>query len=242
MNTLGERLRKAREDAGLSQTELAEKIGIKSSSGVISNWERDLNKPDADKIVRLCEVLKISASYLLDYYGKSDFQCTLSEQEHIKKLRSLDGYGKKAVNSVLDVEYDRCKHDLEVADEIVPYIPKVYYSQGASAGAGEYLFEGMYTSEIMLPDTPINRKADYVLSVVGSSMEPTYYDGDKLLVKKQDSVDIGEIGIFIVNGQSYVKEFGTDRLISHNKQYQDIIPSEFDDFRCMGKVLGTIKQ
>lgn len=108
MNKFGERLRKAREDSNLSQAELAEKIGIKPSSGVISNWERDLNKPDADKIVKLCEVLNISASYLLDYYGKSDFQCTLSEQDHIKKYRSLDSYGKRVINAALDIEFERC--------------------------------------------------------------------------------------------------------------------------------------
>lgn len=66
MNTLGERIKKARESNNFSQTELAALIGIKSSSGIISNRERALNKPDAEKIFKLCNVLKISLSYLLD--------------------------------------------------------------------------------------------------------------------------------------------------------------------------------
>ena len=49
MNTLGERIKKARESNNLSQTELSALIGIKSSSGIISNRERTLNKPDAEK-------------------------------------------------------------------------------------------------------------------------------------------------------------------------------------------------
>ncbi|MBF1077882.1 MAG: helix-turn-helix transcriptional regulator [Solobacterium sp.] len=49
MNTLGERNKKARESNNLSQTELSALIGIKSSSGIISNRERTLNKPDAEK-------------------------------------------------------------------------------------------------------------------------------------------------------------------------------------------------
>lgn len=241
MNTLGERIKKARENLGISQAELANLIEVKASSGVISNWERDLNKPDAEKIIKLCEVLKVSASYLLDYYGNSEFQCTISEQEHIKKLRALDAYGKKAVNSVLDIEYERCNYEAEIAEEPMTYIPRVYYSQGASAGYGEYLIDGMDASEIMLPDTPKNRKSDYVINVDGDSMEPTFSDGDKLLVQHTESVNVGEIGIFIIDGQSYVKEFGEDRLISHNPKYPDIIPSEYSDFRCVGKVIGVMK-
>lgn len=110
--SLGERIRKARDAKGLKQSELAEMIEVKSA-GVISNWEKDINKPDADKIIKLCEVLGISASYLLDYYGNT-ISVSLEEQEHIKKLRSLDPYGKKAVTTLLDIEYERCnKNELE---------------------------------------------------------------------------------------------------------------------------------
>ncbi|MBQ5333359.1 MAG: helix-turn-helix transcriptional regulator [Oscillospiraceae bacterium] len=104
--SLGERIRKARDSKGLKQSELAELIEVKSA-GVISNWEKDINKPDADKIIKLCEVLGISASYLLDYYGNS-ISVSIEEQEHIKKYRSLDPYGQKAVTSVLDIEFERC--------------------------------------------------------------------------------------------------------------------------------------
>ncbi len=64
MSTLGERIRFAREQKGILQNELAKLIGIKSSA-VISNWEKDINKPDAEKIVRLCDVLDVSVSFLL---------------------------------------------------------------------------------------------------------------------------------------------------------------------------------
>ena len=57
MSTLGERIKTARESKGYLQSDLAKLIGVKSS-GVISNWEKDLNKPDAEKIVKICEVLR----------------------------------------------------------------------------------------------------------------------------------------------------------------------------------------
>ena len=184
-------------------------------------------------VKHLMDILKVDANYLWqdEMTGSTSLIVSSDEWNHIKKLRTLDAYGKKAVNSVLDIEYERCNYETEIAEEPITYIPRVYYSQGASAGYGEYLIDGMDASEIMLPDTPKNRKSDYVINVDGDSMEPTFYDGDKLLVQHTDCV----------KGQSYVKEFGEDRLISHNKNYPDIIPSEYSDFRCAGKVIGIMK-
>ena len=63
MSTIGSRLKESREKKGLLQSELAKMIGVKSS-GVISNWEQDINKPNADKMIELCQVLGISLSNL----------------------------------------------------------------------------------------------------------------------------------------------------------------------------------
>lgn len=91
MNTLGQRIKKARENAGLMQSELAAKIGVKSS-GVISNWETDKSKPDADKIVLLCNVLGVSCSYLLDYYGSEELSSR--EQRLVGLFREMNEEGQ----------------------------------------------------------------------------------------------------------------------------------------------------
>ena len=108
MSRLGERIKKARELNNLSQTELAALIGIKSSSRIISNRGRNLNKPDIEKIFRLCNVLKISLSYLLNWYGDSEFQIIFTVQSLIKKYSSLDSHIKEAINNLLEVEYEYC--------------------------------------------------------------------------------------------------------------------------------------
>lgn len=105
MQTLGSRIREARERKGLLQSELATLVGVKSS-GIISNWEKDVNKPDSDKLVRLCKALDVSASYILDYSG-SDFVVTTSEQEIIEKYRTLDDHGKRVVDFLLNEEAAR---------------------------------------------------------------------------------------------------------------------------------------
>lgn len=61
--TLGEKLWRLREEKGMSQDELAEKLDV--SRQTISNWERDKALPDAEKLKRLCEALGICADDLL---------------------------------------------------------------------------------------------------------------------------------------------------------------------------------
>ena len=231
--SLGERIRKARDSKGLKQSELAEMIEVKSA-GVISNWEKDINKPDADKIIKLCEVLGISASYLLDYYGNS-ISVSIEEQEHIKKYRTLDPYGKKAVTSILDIEFERCTYIPEPNREELIEV-SINYAP-VSAGFGDELEDYEQWEKASVPLTPESRKADFILVVDGDSMEPKFHNGDYILVRKQPAVDIGQIGIFGVDGKGYVKKYGGDKLISLNKKYSDIPLNE--DSRCFGLVLGV---
>lgn len=70
-------------------------------------------------------------------------------------------------------------------------------------------------------------------------MKPTYYDGDVLLVEMTDHIDIGEIGIFLVDGQSYVKQRGRTELISLNKDHENVPLTP--DSRCMGRVIARLE-
>jgi len=54
-------------------------------------------------------------------------------------------------------------------------------------------------------------------------MEPIYYDDDIVLVKKQDAVEIGQVGIFVLDGSGFIKKYNGDRLISLNEKYDDIL-------------------
>ena len=233
--SLGERIRKARDSKGLKQSELAELIEVKSA-GVISNWEKDINKPDADKIIKLCEVLGISASYLLDYYGNS-ISVSIEEQEHIKKYRSLDPYGQKAVTSVLDIEFERCLEAKQKKKQHTRLID--FIDIPVSAGIGTYLDDERREQKEII-DSDLADRADFILRIDGDSMEPKYHSGEYVFVKKQDAVDIGQICIYYVDGNGYMKKYGGDRLISLNSRYDDILFSEYDidEIKCFGLVLG----
>ena len=159
------------------------------------------------------------------------------ELKMLHKYRALDAHSKKIVDFVIDEEYERF---IESADKSEPpHTIRIKHSTyKASAGFGFDLEDRDEWDEIDIPDTPEARDADFAVTIFGNSMEPIYHDNDIVLVKIQDRVNIGETGIFVVNGQGYIKQYGGDRLISVNSEYDDIVFTEGDYIKCAGKVIG----
>lgn len=232
--SLAENLKIARRQKGYKQEELAALLN--KSKSVISNWERGENKPDADALFELCDILDVDANYLLGWVDNG-FSITPSEKAHIKKYRSLDGRGKNVVDKVLELEYEQVQESYQLKE--ASYTQLRYYETGQpSAGLGNYLPESIEASTIMVHDSPLASKADFVLKVDGNSMSPKYQDGDLVLVKSQDDVDLDEIGIFVVDGEAFIKQRKQDRLHSLNPAYPDVLLSEEASVKCFGKVLG----
>ena len=115
------------------------------------------------------------------------------------------------------------------------------YDMPVSAGVGEFL-SGDALSEITIPDLPRTQEADFALRISGNSMEPKYRNGDVLLVQNCESVEEGELGIFILDGSGYFKKYGGDRLISLNSSYAPIMLKDFRDVSCCGRVVGKLKK
>jgi repressor LexA len=245
--TFGERIKEARKIQCLTQKQLANLIGAKHNS--ISDWENNKNRPDPDTIELLCGVLKITPNYLL---SSSEDDFSPKEKRIIKKYRFITEHspeGAATVDTVLNREYsivEQLKEQKERIEELeAENTPQqriiAYYQRLASAGSGDYLFDDIPTDFIRVKSTAISRQADFVIGVNGRSMEDTYHDGDRVFVKKLPEIDIGDIGVFTRGNDCFIKELGTDRLISHNQDkdaYPDIPAS--DDIRLVGKVLGLV--
>lgn len=61
---LGEKLKTARKNAGLTQEQLSTKLGV--SRQAITKWESDKGLPDIDNLRLISNLLNISIDYLLD--------------------------------------------------------------------------------------------------------------------------------------------------------------------------------
>lgn len=254
---IGYRIKEARENQGLTQTELGKIVGVTGSA--ITNYENETSHPKEPIMYKLIEALKVDANYLFQdcvKLPKEANDVTLAEYEHIKKYRLISTHspdGASVVDTVLDREYAIAEKlreqkeqlekvqrmDMEVAEEIVPRRIIAYYGKIAAAGKS-YGFEDVLAGTLECPLTDESERADYAIGVSGDSMEPTFFDGDIVYVAKNSIPEIGDIGIFQKDNGIYIKEVGENELISHNSQYKPIVNN--GDILCLGKVVGKAEE
>ena len=103
--------------------------------------------------------------------------------------------------------------------------------------------ERLSQSEIVCIDESIlPEDITFGVRISGDSMEPEFHDGQIAWILQQESVANGEIGIFALNGEAYIKKLQNDKdgifLISLNEKYAPIKVSENDRLDIFGKVLG----
>lgn len=234
----GDKLKKARISAKLKQSDLA-KI-LDTTNTTISNWENNVSKPDVDTIEYICGALNVPASYFFNTPDSVTPILTITEQAHIKKYRTLDEHGKKLVDNVLNLECERVEATRTPVIPISNIITLSEFEQPVSAGKGVYLGDGSQTITREVPSNELTSKADFILRVSGDSMEPEFSNDDRILIKRQCDLKAGDIGIFILNGEGYVKKYMGDKLVSLNPDYKDIYFSEYDNIECKGLVLGKL--
>ena len=71
--TLGEKIRNAREDMDLSQSDMAKLIPMNQSN--YSKIERNIQEPNIEQLKKICQILKLDPRYLLDL-GEFEFIST----------------------------------------------------------------------------------------------------------------------------------------------------------------------
>lgn len=84
---LGKQIKKRRQEAQLSQEELAERVYV--SRQTISNWENDKSYPDVNSLVLLSEIFQISLDNLIK--GDIEVMKDVIQKEEIEKMNR---YGK----------------------------------------------------------------------------------------------------------------------------------------------------
>ena len=207
--------------------------------------------------------LRILSNYfntVVDYWVSDDvtdpnawkangFVVDTKEMGHIQKYRLLDPEWKEAVDNVLNIGYRQHKEkeardtireqqeEMEAAEEIGPeiYFITPCFLSPMSAGTGQIAGDEYPENYKLIKEPP--RGTSYIASVSGDSMEPNYHDGDKLFIHACTEIKVGQIGVFYMDGQQWIKELGNGVLISHNSKYT---PRQFtDDIQCQGLVLGV---
>lgn len=81
-----ERLKDLRKQAGLTQVDVAEKLGI--SQPAYASWERGVKKPTQENLVKIAQILNVSVDYLV---GNSEKKS--DELDNIELLFRMNSNG-----------------------------------------------------------------------------------------------------------------------------------------------------
>ena len=80
--TLGTMIAELRKQKGMTQLELAEKMGVTDKA--VSKWERDLSCPDINSIPNLAEILGVSVEELMQ--SKKETEAPVSKVSEIMEV------------------------------------------------------------------------------------------------------------------------------------------------------------
>ena len=263
--TIGERLRYIRKvKLGFKNCDdFGAKIGLSGSN--IRNIENGRINITDRVISNLCNVFYINEDWLRNGGPDEEIFVEMTQDEELEKCtqmlldsdgdliadliknfivvyQNLDSNSKQVLKNVANELLQPKKNETAQAEPVVSEPLHIemrlinYYYRLASAGTGQLIFDMPPTKRIEIPNMPAYKRADYAIGVNGNSMFPVYKDGDTLLIEMTDEIEIGEIGIFLVDGESYVKKLGNGELISLNPEFKNITLTESS--RCMGKVIG----
>lgn len=217
-----DKLKQKREELSLEQKELAKFIGV--SKQAYFKWERGLSKPTRANIAKLEKVLKVPKGYL-------------NEDEISSLYKQLTGPNQEKVLIYVQ-DLVSSQKIMNISENCSEY--HVY--EKLSAGTGSSVYEDLDYDVVYY-----NEKLphDFASWVDGNSMEPTYQNGEVVLIRKMGFDYDGEVYAVVWDSKIYIKkvyrEEGGLRLVSINKDYPDKFAPFDENPRVIGKIVGHFR-
>ena len=139
MATTAERIKQLRKKKGISQSELAEVIGVKNNT--VSTWERGTRKPDFEALNLLSDYFEVSFEYILGSSDKEEARVKPTQDEldqlalsaladdlydNMKKYCQLSTKSQKMIDALINATYQMEKQDGELEGDSfrITIVPK----------------------------------------------------------------------------------------------------------------------
>ena len=170
--------------------------------------------PSVREICANCGIKSTATAY--QYINKLNEQGLIKKAGNKKRAVSLKKSGGQSVS--------------------VPLVGTVAAGQPIFADEN---YEGYYS----LPTEFFGSDDMFMLTVKGDSMiKIGMFDGDKIIVKKQNTADNGDIVVALVDDSATVKRFyRRDRKIILHPENDSMSDFVFDDVSVLGKVVGLMR-
>lgn len=226
---IGKQIKFYREKQGLSQIDLAEKLGIDRVS--VTRYESGARRVNQDMLFKLSDILHISIDEL--------FPETVSENnvDILPIYNQLDASRQHKVYTYAQTQLDEQNN---INDENTTYI-----TAGRSTAAGLPIdgdSEDALQQQLVVSRDEIPRGADEVITIAGDSMEPDLPKGSKQFVHHQPVPDYdGQIVVVTIRDEGVTckklyRENGKIKLVSINEKYDPMIYPA-DEIKVIGKVI-----
>ena len=111
--TFGSMITTMRKENGMTQLELAEKMGVTDKA--VSKWERDLSFPDVSSIPRLAEIFDISVDELLQV-----------------KAEANESPEKNKISEIIDIAFKSVALAMGVAVTVLSVLGKLGVNEAVS--------------------------------------------------------------------------------------------------------------
>ena len=211
-NVIGKKIMEARKSCGLTLKAFVDglnELGVSVNASAVCKWESGSTVPSAYQLLAVMHLLDIEAG--LPYF-KKDYVSPLNE-EGIRKVKE---YRDDLIAS------GKYKPLVRNSATIIHYIDKPVSNLPVSAGTGAFLDEENFEM-ISFPEDKVPAGADFGVRVSGDSMEPVYHDGQIVWVQRCEQVGVGQVGVFIYDGEGYIKCY-------NEREPDDATVEEFTDY------------
>lgn len=218
----------------------------------------------SDRQRRILEVIKDAIRFsgyppsIREICDAVGLNSTSSVSYHLKELERK-GYLRREDNKPRAVDirsFDGSPEDISAAprpgrkpmsaaavDDSMPtpaYVPVV----GQIAAGAPILAEEHVEAHFPLPQELVGGGELFLLQVIGNSMQDAgIYNGDWVVVRSQNTAELGEFVAAMIDGEATVKEFQRDAghawLIPHNALYE---PIRGDDAEILGRVVAVLRK
>lgn len=223
----------------IKQSEFAKSIGLSQSGySLIENGKRELN----DRVRKLISIeYNVSEEWLKNGTGEMFIKKSPSLNQFEQLIDNFSLEELKKINDFMEmlIKVKEGSKVIQIRDHH-EYITRPLYDLPVSAGNGQFL-DGSHYEMVDYPAGIVPPDSTFCVRVSGDSMEPHFYDKDVAFVRQTPVINSGEIGVFVLNGEGFIKKYLCEgescSLISLNPSYEPIMIKESDHLKVIGKVV-----
>lgn len=118
--SLGQKIRQARKEAGLTQAQLAEKCGLAAIT--IQQYERDKREPRMEQLVAIMDALHVSMLY---FFNDPELSRSLDEAKADYQAAQQDRITDPIIQRLLEAMYGKCTKK-DVGEDGISFTLSIY--------------------------------------------------------------------------------------------------------------------